>query len=107
MSNWAEKQLWLSQFPEIPAAIWRDLSLGSLLETLIVIVFAYQALKMIEATRTSLINNHQGSMDTVTCMDFPWSLPDWHPISRSDTDTGWGGLAYYMGRSIYSSRMNL
>lgn len=45
------------QLPEFTAGLWRDLSIGSLLETLIVIVivFAYQALKMIEATKTSLI----------------------------------------------------
>jgi drug/metabolite transporter (DMT)-like permease len=40
---------------EIQGQTWRDLLLGSLLETLIVIVFAYQALKLIEATKTSLI----------------------------------------------------
>lgn len=40
--------------------IWRDLALGSLLETLIVIVFAYQALKLIEATKTSLIISTKG-----------------------------------------------
>jgi drug/metabolite transporter (DMT)-like permease len=40
--------------------IWRDLALGSLLETLIVIVLAYQALKLIEATKTSLIISTKG-----------------------------------------------
>lgn len=40
--------------------IWKDLALGSLLETLIVIVFAYQALKLIEATKTSLIISIKG-----------------------------------------------
>jgi len=45
---------------DISATIWRDLLLGSLLETMIVIVFAYQALKMIEATRTSLIISSKG-----------------------------------------------
>lgn len=40
--------------------LWKDLALGSLLETLIVIVFAYQALKMIEATKTSLIISTKG-----------------------------------------------
>lgn len=40
---------------DISAKIWRDLLLGSILETMIVIVFAYQALKLIEATKTSLI----------------------------------------------------
>ena len=40
--------------------IWKDLALGSFLETLIVIVFAYQALKLIEATKTSLIISTKG-----------------------------------------------
>ena len=40
--------------------IWKDLAMGSLLETLIVIVLAYQALKMIEATKTSLIISTKG-----------------------------------------------
>jgi drug/metabolite transporter (DMT)-like permease len=39
---------------------WKDLAIGSLLETLIVIVFAYQALKLIEATKTSLIISTKG-----------------------------------------------
>jgi drug/metabolite transporter (DMT)-like permease len=38
-----------------PAVVWRDLALGSLFETLLTIVFAYQALRRIEATSTSLI----------------------------------------------------
>ena len=45
---------------DISLTIWRDLVLGSLLETLIVIVFAYQALKLIEATKTSLIISSKG-----------------------------------------------
>lgn len=49
-----------SQMPGISAALWRDLSIGSLLETLIVIIFAYQALKLIEATKTSLIISSKG-----------------------------------------------
>ena len=40
--------------------IWKDLAIGSFLETLIVIVFAYQALKLIEATKTSLIISTKG-----------------------------------------------
>jgi len=44
----------------LPVFIWRNLLLGSLLETLIVIVFAYQALKLIEATKTSLIISSKG-----------------------------------------------
>jgi len=41
-------------------SIWKDLAFGSLLETLIVIVLAYQALKLIEATKTSLIISTKG-----------------------------------------------
>jgi len=40
--------------------IWRDLFIGSFLETMIVIVFAYKALTLIEATRTSLIISTKG-----------------------------------------------
>ena len=40
--------------------IWKDLAFGSLLETLIVIILAYQALKLIEATKTSLIISTKG-----------------------------------------------
>ena len=45
---------------QIGREIWRDLVLGSLLETMIVIIFAYHALKLIEATRTSLIISSKG-----------------------------------------------
>ena len=48
------------EWPDMSLRIWRDLSIGSLLETLIVIVLAYQALKMIEATKTSLIISTKG-----------------------------------------------
>lgn len=44
----------------IAPTAWRDLTIGSLLETLITIVFAYQALKLIEATKTSLIISTKG-----------------------------------------------
>jgi drug/metabolite transporter (DMT)-like permease len=40
--------------------IWKDLALGSFLETLLVIVFAYNALKLIEATKTSLLISTKG-----------------------------------------------
>jgi drug/metabolite transporter (DMT)-like permease len=40
--------------------VWRDLALGSLFETLLTIVFAYQALRRIEATSTSLIISSKG-----------------------------------------------
>jgi drug/metabolite transporter (DMT)-like permease len=45
---------------DLSLSICRDLALGSLLETLIVIVFAYQALKLIEATKTSLLISTKG-----------------------------------------------
>jgi drug/metabolite transporter (DMT)-like permease len=45
---------------EITGQTWRDLVTGSLLETMIVIIFAYQALKLIEATKTSLIISSKG-----------------------------------------------
>ncbi len=48
------------EMTEISLRIWKDLALGSLLETLIVIVFAYQALKLIEATKTSLLISTKG-----------------------------------------------
>lgn len=48
--------------------MWRDLALGSFLETLVVIVFAYQALKLIEATKTSLIISTKG----VWTLIFAW-----------------------------------
>jgi len=40
--------------------VWRDLALGSMFETLLTIVFAYQALRRIEATSTSLIISSKG-----------------------------------------------
>lgn len=49
-----------SELAPISMNIWKDLALGSLLETLIVIVFAYQALKLIEATKTSLLISTKG-----------------------------------------------
>ncbi len=50
----------VGEMPDLAAHVWRDLSIGSLLETLIVILFAYQALKLIEATKTSLIISTKG-----------------------------------------------
>ncbi len=41
-------------------SVWRDLALGSLFETVLTIVFAYQALRRIEATSTSLIISSKG-----------------------------------------------
>jgi len=61
--------------PNLPFHIWRDLSIGSLLETLIVIVLAYQALKMIEATKTSLIISTKGVWTLVLAWIFLGVFP--------------------------------
>jgi drug/metabolite transporter (DMT)-like permease len=61
--------------PEITVPLWRDLAIGSLLETLIVIVFAYQALKLIEATKTSLIISTKGVWTLVLAWIFLGVFP--------------------------------
>jgi drug/metabolite transporter (DMT)-like permease len=61
--------------PEITAPLWRDLAIGSLLETLIVIIFAYQALKLIEATKTSLIISTKGVWTLVLAWVFLGVFP--------------------------------
>ena len=67
--------LFNSQMPILSAAILRDLSIGSLLETLIVIVLAYQALKLIEATKTSLIISSKGVWTLVLAWIFLGVFP--------------------------------
>jgi len=61
--------------PELTLPLWRDLAMGSLLETLIVIVFAYQALKLIEATKTSLIISTKGVWTLVLAWVFLGVFP--------------------------------
>jgi drug/metabolite transporter (DMT)-like permease len=63
------------EWPELSVQVWRDLSIGSLLETLIVIVLAYQALKMIEATKTSLIISTKGVWTLVLAWIFLGVFP--------------------------------
>jgi drug/metabolite transporter (DMT)-like permease len=63
------------QMPVLLPELWRDLSIGSLLETLIVIVFAYQALKLIEATKTSLIISSKGVWTLVLAWIFLGVFP--------------------------------
>jgi len=65
-----ENRLVVSSFP-----VWRALVIGSLLETLIVIVFAYQALKLIEATKTSLIISSKGVWTLVLAWIFLGVFP--------------------------------
>ncbi len=59
----------------VSLTIWKDLALGSLLETLIVIVFAYQALKLIEATKTSLLISTKGVWTLVLAWIFLGVFP--------------------------------
>jgi drug/metabolite transporter (DMT)-like permease len=59
----------------ISTGIWKDLAVGSLLETLMVIVFAYQALKLIEATKTSLIISTKGVWTLILAWIFLGLLP--------------------------------
>ncbi len=59
-----------------PGFVWRDLALGSLFETLLTIVFAYQALRRIEATSTSLII----SSKAVWTLVFAWIFLDVFPL---------------------------
>jgi drug/metabolite transporter (DMT)-like permease len=67
--------------PNMTTTIWRDLAIGSLLETLIVIVFAYQALKLIEATRTSLIISSKGVWTLLLAWIFLGVFPTWMELA--------------------------
>jgi len=60
---------------DLTLGIWKDLALGSLLETLIVIILAYQALKLIEATKTSLIISTKGVWTLVLAWIFLGVFP--------------------------------
>jgi drug/metabolite transporter (DMT)-like permease len=63
--------------PELTTSLWRDLALGSLLETLIVIIFAYHSLKLIEATKTSLIISSKGVWTLFLAWIFLGVFPTW------------------------------
>ncbi|MEN8155380.1 MAG: DMT family transporter [Bacteroidota bacterium] len=89
---------------EIPGVVWRDLVLGSLLETLIVIVFAYQALKLIEATRVSLVISSKGVWTLLLAWGFLGLFPTGFQLA--------GGIITLLGvwlitrpPSLYSSRI--
>lgn len=69
------------QMPRLTPALWRDLALGSMLETLIVIVFAYHSLKMIEATKTSLIISSKGVWTLILAWIFLGVFPTWMQLS--------------------------
>lgn len=70
-------------------SIWKDLALGSFLETLIVIVFAYQALKLIEATKTSLIISTKGVWTLILAWIFLGVFPSILEL--------WGGILTLVG----------
>ncbi|MGW8316266.1 MAG: DMT family transporter [Bacteroidales bacterium] len=69
------------QMPRLTPVLWRDLALGSILETLIVIVFAYQSLKLIEATKTSLIISSKGVWTLILAWVFLGVFPTWVQLS--------------------------
>jgi drug/metabolite transporter (DMT)-like permease len=89
--------------PGLTPGLWRDLALGSLLETLIVIVFAYQSLKLIEATKTSLIISSKGVWTLILAWIFLGVFPTWFQLT--------GGILTLAGVWLitwapdYSSRM--
>jgi drug/metabolite transporter (DMT)-like permease len=69
--------------------VWRDLALGSLFETLLTIVFAYQALRRIEATSTSLIISSKGVWTLILAWIFLNVFPSWIQVA--------GGMATLIG----------
>ena len=76
--------IWVAKgdmFPHLTPALWRDLALGSLLETLMVIVFAYQSLKLIEATKTSLIISSKGVWTLLLAWVFLGVFPTWVQVT--------------------------
>lgn len=75
--------------PQLTPVLWRDLALGSLMETLIVIVFAYQSLKLIEATKTSLIISSKGVWTLIMAWIFLGVFPTWLQLT--------GGLLTLVG----------
>jgi drug/metabolite transporter (DMT)-like permease len=75
--------------PVLTTNLWRDLAIGSFLETLLVIVFAYQSLKMIEATKTSLIISSKGVWTLILAWIFLGVFPSWVQLS--------GGLLTLIG----------
>jgi drug/metabolite transporter (DMT)-like permease len=75
--------------PELTPSLWRDLALGSFLETLLVIVFAYKSLKLIEATKTSLIISSKGVWTFILAWIFLGVFPSWVQLS--------GGLLTLIG----------
>jgi drug/metabolite transporter (DMT)-like permease len=72
--------VWVAEsghMPQLTLVLWRDLALGSMLETLLVIVFAYQSLKIIEATKTSLIISSKGVWTLILAWIFLGVFPTW------------------------------
>lgn len=78
-------------------AVWRDLAIGSLFETLLTIVFAYQALKRIEATSTSLIISSKG----VWTLLLAWAFLDVFPTGLQLV----GGILTLAGVYLITARL--
>ena len=60
--------------------VWKDMAFGSILETLLTIVLAYQALKMIEATRTSLIISSKSVWTLILAWIFLGVFPETYQL---------------------------
>ncbi len=62
---------------ELSATIWSDIIIGSILETLITIIFAYQALSFLEAAKTSLVI----STKAIWLVFMSWIIFDTFPMA--------------------------
>lgn len=83
---------------ELEWSVWRDLAIGSLFETLLTIVFAYQALKRIEATSTSLIISSKG----VWTLLLAWAFLDVFPTGLQL----FGGILTLVGVYLITARLS-
>ncbi|MCF8225660.1 MAG: DMT family transporter [Bacteroidales bacterium] len=84
---------------QISGFVWRDLALGSLFETLLTIVFAYQALRRIEATTTSLIISSKGVWTLLLAWMFLEVLPTGVQIAGGVLTLI--GIYFITGRPVY------
>jgi len=84
---------------EANSTTWMDLILGSLLETLLTIVFAYQALRYIEATKTSLIISTKGIWILIPAYLMLNTFPAWYELMGGIL-TVFGVVLITLGRRI-------
>ncbi|MBE0655548.1 MAG: DMT family transporter [Bacteroidales bacterium] len=77
---------------QLNPGIWSDIVLGALLETLITIIFAYQALKYLEAAKTSLVISTKAIWLVVMAWIFLDTFPQGYELA--------GGLLSLAGIAI-------